>query len=207
MNKMKLFSAIFAVMCMVACSSNQSKNSEQKTADSSTATAGGEWTRIEPVELGNAIQLISKGKMALAAGDKNEMNAMVVTQGSIGYLWHRPVVTVYVSSGRYTHGLLEKNDYFTLSSFAPEEMSKLMYLGTHSGRDENKIENSGVHTEFTELGNPTFEEATLTIECKKIYAEPFIKEKLDSTALQMYSDGTEVHTMFIGEIVNVWSRK
>lgn len=82
-----------------------------------------------------------------------------------------------------------------------------MYLGTHSGRDGDKIKESGVHTKFTELGNPTFQEATMTIECKKIYSEPFKEEKMDSTAMEMYKDGTGTHTMYIGEIVNVWIRK
>ena len=47
----------------------------------------------------------------------------------------------------------------------------------------------------------------MTVECKKIYSEPFKEEKMDSTAMEMYKDGTGTHTMYIGEIVNVWIRK
>lgn len=43
------------------------------------------------------------------------MYAMAISQGSIGYLWHRPIAIIYVSSSRHTHKYLENNDYFTLS--------------------------------------------------------------------------------------------
>lgn len=71
----------------------------------------------------------------------------------------------------------------------------------------NKLSAAGLTLERTGLGNPTFREANLVIECRKIYAEPFVRERLDSTALSMLSNGTGMHTMFVGEIVNVMERK
>lgn len=203
MNKINLMMALIVVLCLGACNANLPKTTETNL----TGKENGKWTEASPEELPNAIQLINKGKMVLAAGNDKDMNAMAISQGSIGYLWHRPVVTIYISSNRHTHKYLENNDYFTLSTFAPSEMNKLMYLGTHSGRDGDKIKESSVHTEFTELGNPSFQEATMTVECKKIYSEPFKEEKMDSTAMEMYKDGTGTHAMYIGEIVNVWIRK
>lgn len=132
---------------------------------------------------------------------------MTVSHGSIGQLWRRPVVSIYISSSRYTHELLMNNEYFTVNSFPEECDSALHYLGTHSGRDGNKISAAGLTLERTELGNPTFREANLVIECRKIYAEPFVHERLDSTALSMLVNGTGIHTMFVGEIINVMKRK
>lgn len=203
MKKINLIMVLIVALYLCACNANPSKTTETNL----TAKENGNWIKVSPEELPNAIQLINKGKMVLAAGNDKEMNAMAISQGSVGYLWHRPIVTIYISSSRHTHKYLESNNYFTLSTFAPGKMDKLIYLGTHSGRDSDKIKESGVHTEFTELGNPTFQEATMTIECKKIYDEPFKEERMDNTAMEMYQDGTGVHTVFIGEIVNVWIRK
>ena len=55
--------------------------------------------------------------MALAVENKDDMNAMTISWGEIGELWERPVVTVYVSSSRYTHSFMERNEYFTVTSF------------------------------------------------------------------------------------------
>lgn len=55
--------------------------------------------------------------MDLAVGNKDDMNAMTISWGEIGELWERPVVTVYVSSRRYTHSFMERNEYFTVTAF------------------------------------------------------------------------------------------
>ena len=63
------------------------------------------------------------------------MNTMTISWGSLGELWNKPVVTVYVSSSRYTHQFMEKNDHFTVAFFPAEYRQALQYLGSHSGRE------------------------------------------------------------------------
>lgn len=60
---------------------------------------------------------------------------------------------------------------------------------------------------FTELGNPTFKEGNLIIECRTIYEAPIdVDNMLDDDIIKMYQDNKLKHTMFVGEIVNVWIR-
>lgn len=87
-------------------------------------------------------------------------------------------MTVYVSGSRYTHGLMEANDHFTVSLFPNDKRRALIYLGTHSGRDGDKVKSAELIPEWTKEGNPTFKEAVMTIECKKIYSHTFEMDKL-----------------------------
>ena len=84
----------------------------------------------------------------------------------------------------------------------------LDYTGSHSRKtDKNKIQNAGLTTMFTELGNPTFKEGNLIIECRTIYEAPIdVDNMLDDDIIKMYQDNKLKHTMFVGEIVNVWKR-
>ena len=201
MKKQVLMIAIATVALFAACQQNKGEQAATENATEPT------WAKIEPQDIENPIHLFAERHVAIATGQGDSVNAMTVSHGSIGQLWHRPVVSIYISSSRYTHELLMNNEYFTVNAFPEGYDSVLQYLGTHSGRDGDKLSAAGLTQERTELGNPTFREASLVIECRKIYAEPFVRERLDSTALSMLSNGTDMHTMFVGEIVNVMERK
>ena len=86
------------------------------------------------------------------------------------------------------------------------------YLGSHSGRNENKIETVG----FTpvKMGQGvTFGEAELTFLCKKLYQYQFSREDLAPEIQAYYAAKPEVypdfkggwqpHYVFVGEIIDV----
>ena len=66
---------------------------------------------------------------------------------------------------------------------------------------------AGLTPEYTELGNPIFKEANLAIECKVIYSAPFDPERIAKEVGRIYDNGMGIHTMYIGEIVNVWEKR
>ena len=85
-------------------------------------------------------------------------------------------------------------------------------FGSHSGRDENKIEAVG----FTpvKMGQGvTFEEAECTFLCKKLYQHQFSREDLAPEIQEYYAAKPEVypdfkggwqpHYVFVGEIIDV----
>jgi len=165
------------------------------------------WRRVAPGEIGSAVELFRDDWMALIVGRKGELNAMTIGWGGIGMLWNCPVVTVYVSSDRYTHGLMERNDCFVVEAFAEPYRGVLKYLGSHSGRHGDKIAGSGLTVEYTAAGNPIFEQGMLAIECRKIYSASFDPAGFSGDAAErFYAKGTGIHTIYIGEIVNVWRK-
>lgn len=60
---------------------------------------------------------------------------------------------------------------------------------------------------WLESGLPSFEEADMIIEARKIYGAPFNTEGFGDIPSQMYSSGRMgVHSEYIGEIEHVWVR-
>lgn len=176
-------------------------------------TMSADWQRIEPASLEvKPIKLIANDWMALAVGrDEKKMNSMTIAWGTIGQLWNKPVMIVYVSSSRYSKHLMDENEYFTVTAFPDNEKSRqaLMYIGTHSQRNEpDKTQRAGLTTEWTPTGNPVFSEGNLAIECKKIYADEFKAELLPADVRdRLYANGRMgLHTFYIGEITNIWKK-
>ena len=194
---------IFVALLLTACGNKANESeTEAKTTNSD------QWQEIKPQNIDvNAVKLFANDWMLLSAGKDTSMNMMTIAWGALGELWGKPVVTVYVSTDRYTYKFLEDNEYFTVTAFPEQFRDKLQYLGSVSGRDEDKVKGSGLTPEFTKLGNPIYKEANLAIECKKIYAEQFKKELMPLEQRQWYDEKKlGVHVMYIGEIVNVWKK-
>ena len=194
---------IFAALLLTACGNKANESeTEAKTTNSD------QWQEIKPQNIDvNAVKLFANDWMLLSAGKDTSMNMMTIAWGALGELWGKPIVTVYVSTDRFTYKFLEDNEYFTVTAFPEQFRDKLQYIGSVSGRDEDKVKGSGLTPEFTKLGNPIYKEANLAIECKKIYAEQLKKELMPLEQRQWYDEKKlGVHMMYIGEIVNVWKK-
>lgn len=146
--------------------------------------------------------------LLLAAGDKQQSNAMTIGWGGIGTLWRKTAVTVYVAERRYTKHFMDNALYFTVMAFTDRKEEILEYMGTKSGRDGDKAKALNLHTAYTENGTPYYVEADLVLECRTMYAAPFDPKNFkDEVPKQMYSNfPAGVHTMYIGEVVNAWKK-
>jgi len=156
----------------------------------------------------------------LAAGDKEKSNAMTIGWGGIGTLWGRTALTVYVAEKRYTKEFMDKAEYFTVMAFDVEHSKVLRYMGTKSGRDEDRSATQGdacpdkkaaalgLHTAYTANGTPYYTEAGMVIECKIMYSAPFDPQYFKSEVpKRMYSNfPAGIHSMYIGEVVNAWKK-
>lgn len=140
----------------------------------------------------------------VTAGNMQDYNTMTIGWGSLGTIWGpvnkgKQIVTVYVSPARYTYEYLEKNDYFTISFFPEQYRRDLGYLGSHSGRDGDKV----AKTKLTPVGvdaGVTFQEAELTFVCKKLYADSFDGERAPEWMRNVVYKQIPAHHFYIGEI-------
>ena len=161
----------------------------------------------------NPMQAFGRDWMALAAGGKDRgFNAMTIAWGHFGTIWertthanHLPTAVVYVRPGRYTKQFMDAEPYFTLSAFGPEQKKALAYLGTHSGRDGDKITASGLSPVFLEDPDTVyFEEAHTVYICRKLYQAPLVEEGfVDRELIDFNYPERDYHKMYIGEIVKV----
>lgn len=167
------------------------------------------YTQIDPKAIGdNLIKLIADDWMLVTAGNEHKYNTMTANWGGAGYLWNKQVVFVFIRPERYTYEFTEKFDSFTLSFFDEKYQEALDICGSVSGRDCDKVSEASLTPLFTELGNPTFAEARLVLECKKLYADML---KIDSflnkePVYAHYSSKGGFHKMYIAEIVKVWTK-
>ena len=138
----------------------------------------------------------------LTAGNKDSFNTMTVSWGGMGTIWGKPVATVYVRTSRYTHEFMDREGYFTVS-FYPEEYRKVLgVLGSKSGRDMDKMHDSGLTARETDH-SITFEEAETTILCRKLFCQELQTENmLPEIATAFYSVDAK-HDMYIGEIIEI----
>lgn len=153
----------------------------------------------------------------VTAGMLDDFNTCTVSWGSMGNIWGPnggdiSTVTVYIHPARYTQEFMAKYDTFTVSFFSESYRKALGYLGSHSGRDENKVANSGL-TPVVAGDGVTFKEAELTFVCKKLYEHQFDEAYLAERVKDYYAsnpavytqaghDRWEPHYMYIGEVVD-----
>ena len=150
----------------------------------------------------NPFELFHRGWALVTAGNAEKFNTMTVSWGSMGTLWNKPVVTVYVKPVRYTSEFLKAQDRFTVSFYGPEHKKALSLLGSRSGRDGDKVAESGLTPKFLE-NSVTFEEASRTFVLKKIYEAPFVPEQVPAFAHDAYYTEEAEHIVFIGEVEEV----
>jgi len=154
----------------------------------------------------------------VTAGNMDHFNGCTIGWGSLGNIWSRagsvcPIVTVYVYPSRYTCEFLKANETFTVSFFPKEYRKALGYMGTHSGRNEDKVKAAGL-TPVAIGSSVTYQQAHLTFLCKKLYQHEFVKENLADEIHDYYKASPAVyppdangewqtHYMFVGEIIDV----
>ena len=165
--------------------------------------------RVDPTYIkDNLIRMIASDWMLITAGNKEKFNTMTANWGGVGHIWNMPVVFAFVRPERYTYEYTEKSNMFTLTFFDDTYRPALNICGTKSGRDCDKIAEASLSPHFTSLGNPTFKEARLVMECRKLYSEMMSEEAFIDKALYIghYVKKGGLHKMYIAEIVNVWQK-
>ena len=159
---------------------------------------------INPGILGeNPFKIIGEDWMLVTAGTIEAYNTMTASWGGMGVLWDKNVVFVFVRPQRYTYRFAEKSDYFTLSFFEEEYRKVLRFCGTHSGRDVDKIEKTGLIPFTTGRGGVAFRQARLVMECRKLYAGNLLPGDFLDTALEkkIYPQ-KDHHRLYIAEITS-----
>lgn len=159
------------------------------------------FTEILPEELNeSAIRLIGHDYMLITAGDLKSCNTMTAAWGGLGFLWRKPVSFIFIRPNRFTYGFTEKHDYYSLCFFEPEHREILEFCGTCSGRDTDKITETGLKAVDYQRKTVYFDQASIVLICRKLYHQDidparFLDENIDSLyPLKDY------HRMYIGEI-------
>lgn len=162
---------------------------------------------ISPEQLRkNTFQMIGKDWMLITAGNENKINTMTASWGGLGIMYGKEVAYIVIRPQRYTREFVDQEATFSLSFLDKSYRKTLNYLGSVSGRDEDKIKKSGLTVEWLD-STPCFEEASFILECKKLYRQPLntdclLDEKLNKT----WYRNNDTHILYIAEITKVLKR-
>lgn len=164
---------------------------------------------ISPFKLEeNVFDMLQDEWMLITAGTEDKFNTMTAAWGSFGILWRKPIAVIYIRPQRYTFEFTEQYNNFSLSFFGHGNYrDALSFCGTKSGRDFDKIKETGLAPATTPINNIAFQQARLVFDCKMLYADnikpgSFIEKELIH---QIYPT-KDFHRFYIAEIVGCYQR-
>lgn len=156
---------------------------------------------------GNPFEMIGKDWMLVAAEKEGKVNAMTASWGGLGVIWNKNVAYVFLRPQRYTREFVDSSDTFSLSFYDESHRGKLQYLGSVSGRQEDKMAKAGL-TLLEGESAPCFEEARAVLMCRKLYSQKFEPECfVDQDVEKVNYPNKDYHLMYIAEIEKVLVRE
>ncbi len=125
----------------------------------------------------------------------------------MGIMWGKPFVQVVVRPTRYTYQFMEQFPTFTLSAFSKKYVGALNLLGMKSGRQGDKISESQLTpVASTRVAAPSFVEADLAIECRKMYFDDLEPTHFLAEHIAPHYNG-DFHRVYYGEIAAIWASR
>lgn len=164
--------------------------------------------KIDPCQLNKStFQLIGKDWMLITAEKDGKANTMTASWGGFGVMFRKNVAYIVLRPQRYTKEFIDGSNKFSLSFLDDSFRDTLNYLGTVSGRNENKIQKSNLTLSHYK-NIPYFEEAKLVITCKKLYTQTFNQKSFVETSIidECYPK-RDFHTLYISEIEDILEKK
>ena len=151
----------------------------------------------------NPFHMIGKEWMLVTAEKDGKANTMTASWGGVGVMWGKNVAYIVLRPQRYTKEFVDQAESFSLSFLDESFRETLSYLGTKSGRDENKITRSGLTLAHAD-GVTYFAEANTVLVCRKMYAQVLEPQCfLDQKAEQQWYPNKDYHTLYVAEITSV----
>jgi flavin reductase (DIM6/NTAB) family NADH-FMN oxidoreductase RutF len=162
---------------------------------------------LKPEELkDNPFVLIGKEWMLITAQKESKVNTMTASWGGMGILWDREVAIIVVRSGRFTKEFVDSAETFSLTFFDDSYKKTLGYLGSVSGRDEDKIAKSGLIVKHINQ-TPYFEEGRMVMICKRLFAQKMSPDAFQIAGLdEKFYPEKDYHTMYIAEIEQILTK-
>ncbi|OAV73076.1 Flavoredoxin [Bacteroidales bacterium Barb6] len=169
--------------------------------------------QISPEEIPDDVfTLAGKVFPVITAGKEEHYNSMTGSGGGMGLLFKKPVTWCVLRTDRYTLELILKEQTYTMSYFPDEYKKQVLFLGSKSGRDSEKMKEVELTSVQTPFRNMSFKEAGLIIECKltQITAanpDDFYSQEAKDYLNEAYKDANDYRKYVFGEITRIWVKK
>ncbi|MDR0420956.1 MAG: flavin reductase [Prevotellaceae bacterium] len=209
------FLLLSMLICM-SCVSQEKKNIDNESAKINNITDmnfEALFTGISADEINdNVFKLVGKDITVITAGKLPDFNSMAASWGGIGILFNRPVTWCMLRANRYTLEIIKNEHTYTLSYFPEEYKEQVLFFGSKSGRNTDKMKETTLTPVLTPDGNTTYKEARLVLECKlteitTVQPDDFLNQDDKNFIIDGFNEAKEYHKLVFGEITNVWIKK
>jgi flavin reductase (DIM6/NTAB) family NADH-FMN oxidoreductase RutF len=169
--------------------------------------------RISPEEIpDNVFKLVGKDFTVVTAGKEDHYNSMTASGGGWGLLFMRPSAWCILRADRYTLEIIQKEQTYTMSYFPDEYKKQVLFLGSESGRDSEKMKEVELTSVQTPFGNISFKEARLVMECKltaltTATPDDFFTQETKDYINEAYQEANVYRKLVFGEITHVWVKR
>ena len=149
------------------------------------------------------------GAFLVVQNEQGKANVMTIGWATVGIIWGRPMITVFVRPVRYTYEILEHSQSFTICVPSPGKLKEeLAFCGANSGRSIDKIGRCGFTMKKGQTKNTVvIEECKLFYECHIIERNNIDPTTLDASIVNNYYPKKDFHTVYYGEIRHSYMRK
>ena len=169
--------------------------------------------QISPEEIcDNVFTLVGKDFYVITAGREDHYNSLTASGGGMGMLFKKPTTWCVLRADRYTLELIQKEQTYTMSYFPNEYKEQLLFLGSKSGRDSEKMKEVELTNVQTPSGDISFKEARLIIECKLTEIttpnpNDFCTQEAKDYIHEAFKEESDYRKYVFGEITHVWVKK
>ena len=151
-------------------------------------------------------KLSNPGVLLVSVDADGKPNAMTIGWGTIGIIWGKPIFVVLVRPSRYTYGLMEQTDDFTVNVPSAELRKAVAFCGSESGRDYDKFaEMEMTAVPGKKVKSPIIDECVIHYECKVVHKNDVLKDELASEIVSSAYPSGDFHTIYYGEILSVYA--
>lgn len=171
------------------------------------------FNQISPEEISdNVFKLVGKDFFVITAGKGDHYNSMIGSGGGLGMLFRRPATWCILRTDRYTLELILKEQTYTMSYFPDEYKKQMLFLGSASGRDSEKMKEVELTSVQTPSGDISFKEARLILECRLTEIttpspNDFYSQEAKDYINEAYKEESDYRKYVFGEITHVWVKK
>ena len=146
------------------------------------------------------------GLLLVSVDTEGKPNTMTIGWGTVGIIWGKPIFVVLVRPSRYTYGLMEETEDFTVNVPTSDLADVVAFCGIESGRDHDKFTEKGlVAVPGRKVKSPIIEQCVIHYECKVVHKNDVLKDKLAGDITRSSYPGGDFHTLYYGEILSVYA--
>ena len=142
----------------------------------------------------------------LTSKTTDELNTMTISWGNVGYVWGKPIFTVFVRKSRHTHHIIEQSGEFTVSIPMKDNLKNALAIcGSKSGRDLDKFKEANIYPVKGKIvSTPVIADCGMYFVCKVIYKQDMTPEFLSEDIVKTSYVDDDYHTIYFGEIVSCY---